>query len=267
MPFADVGDFRLYYSLEGDKDKPVVLLSNSLGADASMWDAQVPALLRSFRVLRYDTRGHGQSGMPDGAYMLDELGSDVLRIMDHAAVETAHLCGVSLGGLTAMWVALHAPFRLRSVVLSNTAAKIGAAATWNERIAAIEAKGLAGIVDSVPLRWFTPAYQANTAAMEEQKAMLLRCSDMGYVRAAAVVRDADLREQVCEISLPTLVISGIQDLATPPSDGRALAESIAGALFMTMAGAHLSNIEHPEAYNRILLTHLQGEAPMPGQPL
>ena len=257
MPFVEVVGCRLFYSLEGEPDRPVVVLSNSLGADTTMWDGQMPALLQSFRVLRYDTRGHGQSSVPATGCDLTELGRDLVRMMDHASVEVASLCGVSLGGLTAMAAALHAPERFRAVVLSNTAARIGTVDGWNERIAVVKQKGLASIADAVPLRWFTSAFQADGPAMARQKAMLLRCSDAGYIGASAAVRDADLRARIAAIQLPVLVIAGVEDTATTPAEGRALAAAIPGAGFAEIPGAHLCNIEFPAAYNDVLLPFLE----------
>ena len=152
MTFADISGFRLHYSLEGDSSHPVVVLSNSLGADLSMWDAQVEELLPAFRVLRYDTRGHGKSEVPAGPCTLSDLGGDLVGLLDALRVDRVQICGVSLGGMTAMWVGLHAPHRVAGLVLSNTAAKIGTPDAWNERIAKVESDGLASIADSVMSR-------------------------------------------------------------------------------------------------------------------
>ena len=256
MPFADVGGFRLHYLLEGDPSKPVVVLSNSLGADLSMWDAQVPSLLPDFRVLRYDTRGHGHSDVLTKSPGIDDLGRDVIALLNALDIDRAHLCGVSLGGMTAMSVALHAGDRLLSAVLSNTAAKIGTADSWNQRISHVQAHGLAYIADSVLARWFTPPYRARTPEFAQQRSMLLRCPAAGYIGACAAIRDMDLRTTIDSIRLPVLVISGSNDSVTPPADGLAIAAAIPGAQFAQVPGAHLSNIEEPAAYNSILLQFL-----------
>lgn len=257
MPYADADGFKLHYRLEGDASHPVVALSNSLGADLSMWDAQMEDLLPSFRVLRYDTRGHGKSEIPSGPCTLGTLGQDVVTLLDVLGIEKAHICGVSLGGLTAMWIGLHAPHRLRSLVLSNTAAKIGTADTWKERIATVEAHGLASIADSVISRWFTPQLQHRDQVFAAQRAMFLGCSTAGYLAASAALRDTDLRATVHALVAPTLVISGANDPVTPASDGHFLGAAIPGAIFHEVPGAHLSSIEEPAAYNRVLLSFLR----------
>ncbi len=257
MPFVDAGGFKLHYSLEGDPSCPTVLLSNSLGADISMWDAQMDALLPAFRVLRYDTRGHGKSELPTGTCALADLGRDILKLLDALAIDQVHLCGVSLGGLTAMWMGLHASGRVRSLVLSNTAAKIGTAEVWMDRISKVEQGGLASIADTVVPRWFTSAFQQRGNALAAAKAMLLGCSPAGYLAASTALRDSDPRPEVHLLSMPTLVISGECDMVTPPSDGQALEAAIPGAIFRQVPGAHLSNIEEPAAYNRVLLSFLQ----------
>lgn len=258
MPFANLPGFKLHYTLEGDPSHPVVALSNSLGADLSMWDAQMQALLPDFQILRYDTRGHGLSELPSHPCTLSDLGADLLALLDALNIAQAHICGVSLGGTTAMWIGLHAPHRATSLVLSNTAAKIGTPASWNGRMAIVEATGLSSIVDSVMSRWFTPNFPQRNLALQKEK--FLRCSTAGYLAASSAVRDADLRAEIHAITVPTLVLSGANDIVTPPSDGHALQASIPGATFVQVPGAHLSNIEEPAAYNRVLLPFLQQQA-------
>ena len=261
MPFVEADEFRLHYVLDGETTKPVVVLSNSLGADTSMWDAQMEALLEYFRVLRYDTRGHGRSSTPREVGKLESLGQDILTLLDTLSIEAAHVCGISLGGLTAMWLGIHAPARVHSLVLSNTAAKIGSTETWTERIGVVEAKGLAGIADAVVPRWFTPEFQQQRPdIVTTQKAMLLGCSAAGYLTASAALRDSDLRTHIHAIAVPTLVISGSRDPVTPPSDGQALKAAIPASVFHVVPGAHLCNIEQPVEYNRILLTFLRAQA-------
>ncbi len=256
MPLADLDGTPFHFQLEGDPALPTVVFSNSLGADLSMWDAQIAALLPHFRVLRYDTRGHGQSAMPAQPTTLAALGQDLLALLNKLSLAQVHLCGVSLGGLTAMWVALHARGRLLSLVLSNTAAKIGDAEAWDQRIAAVQTGGLAAIVDAVPVRWFTPAFLANPARFAPQEQMLVGCSVAGYVAASKAIRDSDLRAEISSIKVPTLILSGAADLATTSAQGRALQTSISGSVFQTLPGAHLCNIEFPAAYNRALVPFL-----------
>ena len=256
MPFANTHGFSLHYSLEGPSSYPTVVLSNSLGADLSMWNGQMDALLAHFRVLRYDTRGHGQSQIPDGPCTLANLGGDLIALLDVLGIRQAQLCGVSLGGMTAMWVGLHAPQRITSLVLSHTSARIGTADSWKERIEKVEAKGLSSIADAVVARWFTPTFQEHRTNFTVQKEMLLGCSRAGYLAASGALRDSDLRPEIHTLTMPTLVISGANDVVTPTSDGRSLENGISGAIFRQVPGAHLSNIEEPEAYNAVLLPFL-----------
>jgi 3-oxoadipate enol-lactonase len=260
MPFADAGGFKLHYRLDGNPSNPVIVLSNSLGADLSMWDAQMEALLPSYQVLRYDTRGHGASELPDTPCTIAALGQDLVTLLDAAGAKQACVLGISLGGLTAMWVALHAPQRVRALILSNTAARIGTAEMWNRRIAQIEAHGLASIADDVIARWFTPHVDRQSPAFLAQKTMFLGCSTAGYLAASRALSDGDLREEIHAITAPTLVLSGSSDLAPPPSDGHALQAAIPGAIFRELSGAHLPNIEEPAAYNAVLLSFLQQHA-------
>jgi 3-oxoadipate enol-lactonase len=258
MTFANVAGFKLHYSLEGDSSRPVVVLSNSLGADLSMWDAQVDALLPAFRILRYDTRGHGKSEVPAGPCTLSDLGGDLVGLLDALHIDRAQVCGVSLGGMTAMWVGVHAPHRVAGLVLSNTAAKIGTRDSWNERIAKVESEGLTSIADAVMSRWFTPGFPERNLTV--QKGKFLGCSLAGYVAASGAIRDADLRGEIRSISAPTLVLSGENDVVTPPNEGRALQAAIPGSIFREVPGAHLSNIEEAAAYNQALLPFLQQQA-------
>src|SRR5438067_2664831 len=155
MPFVDVAGVKIHYRIDGPDQAPVVLLSNSLGADLAMWDAQMPALATRYRVLRYDARAHGQSNAPPGRYTIEQLARDVIAILDALAVDRVRFCGLSMGGMIGQWLALHAPNRLEQLVLANTAAKIGTDETWNARIDAVRRGGMAAIADGVLARWFT----------------------------------------------------------------------------------------------------------------
>jgi 3-oxoadipate enol-lactonase len=241
------------YSIEGPAGAPVLLMSNSLGTSLEMWDPQARALSGEFTVLRYDTRGHGRSSVPPGPYSIAQLGEDMRRLLDHLDIARAHVCGLSMGGITAMWFALHYPERVDRLVLSNTAAWIGPASNWTERAAAVERDGVAPIAASVVARWLTPAYAAahpdHVAALQD---MLKATPAAGYVANCLAVRENDLRTTVGGIRAPTLVISGGCDLPTPPADGRFLAAHIAGARYVELAAAHLSNQELPEQFSMLL---------------
>jgi 3-oxoadipate enol-lactonase len=247
------------YRIDGPAGAPVLLLSNSLGASLEMWDPQAEALSDAFQVLRYDTRGHGKSSVPPGPYSIAQLGGDVVHLLDHLGIESAHMCGLSMGGITAMWIAIHHPERLQRLVLSNTAAWIGTYASWTERAAAVERHGVASIASAVVARWLTPAYAAahpeHVAALV---AMLSATPQAGYAANCLAVRDNDLRAEVARILAPTLIVSGSEDLPTPPADGRFLAAHIPGARYVERPAAHLSNQELPAQYamlvREILLT-------------
>jgi 3-oxoadipate enol-lactonase len=251
MPFVELKDLRINYALEGRSEAAVLVLSNSLGTNYSMWDPQVPEFLKSLRVLRYDTRGHGKSSVTPGPYSIEQLGKDVLGLADALGVKRFHFCGLSMGGMIAMWLAAHAPERVNKLVLCNTAAKIGTAETWNARIEAIRKDGMKPVAAAVVERWFTPAFRERAAAtIGSTQRMLEAANAEGYAACCAAVRDFDFREQLGEIHKTSLVISGTHDPATPPTDGRFLAEHIAGARYAELDAAHLSNIEDAERFTR-----------------
>jgi 3-oxoadipate enol-lactonase len=257
MAFMDAGGTRLHYQLEGREGAPVLVLSNSLGTDLGMWAPQMPALLEHFRVLRYDTRGHGQSGVPPGPYSVAQLGEDVIALLDHLAIDGAHFCGLSMGGMTGMWLGANHPQRFLSLALCNTAALIGTADGWNARIGAVREGGMAAVAGAVLERWFTPAFRArepNTVA--QVGGMLETTPPEGYAANCAAVRDMDQRAQLAAITPRTLVIVGLHDGSTPPADGRAVAQAIPGARLVELDAAHLSNVEQAEGFTAALLEFL-----------
>jgi 3-oxoadipate enol-lactonase len=244
MPFVEIGDFRAHYALSGPTDSPVLVLSNSLGTNFSMWDPQLSEFEKRLRVLRYDTRGHGQSSVTPGPYRIEQLGRDVLHILDRLNLERVHFCGLSMGGMTGMWLGVQAQERLHKLVLCNTAARIGTADVWNARIDAVHKGGMMSIAPAVIERWFTPAFRAaapDTVARTER--MIEATPPEGYAACCAAIRDTDLREAISSITASTLVICGAQDPATPPADGHFLAAKIRGARAVELPTAHLSNME------------------------
>jgi 3-oxoadipate enol-lactonase len=257
MPFADFAEVHLHYQFDGPLGAPVLLLSNSLGTDLAMWEAQMPRLTRDHRVLRYDTRGHGQSSVPPGPYTIERLGTDVIALLDHLALDRVTFCGLSLGGMTGMWLGTHVPARIARLVLANTAARVAAPELYDARIDTVNAGGIAAISDAVLARWFTPSFIAREpATLIAMKAMMERTPAPGYVACCAAIRDMDQREEVKAIAAPTLVIVGSHDGATPPADGRFLAERIPGARLIELDAAHLSNIEAAPAFNAALASFL-----------
>jgi 3-oxoadipate enol-lactonase len=257
MPDAQLRDVRLHYEWDGPPDAPALVLSNSLGTTLEMWDPQMPALTHRFRVLRYDTRGHGRSSVPAGPYSVARLAQDVLDLLDHLHVRRAHFCGLSLGGMVGMWLGVNAPTRVDRLALCATAPRIGTADVWNARIAAIRAGGMTAIADAVLARWFTPAFiEARTPALETARRMLLDSPPEGYVAACAAVRDMDQRDDVGRILAPTLLVFGTHDPVTTPTDGRFLAERIDGSRYVELDASHIANLERPQEFTRALVDFL-----------
>ena len=257
MPYADVDDVRLHYRFDGPDGAPVLMPSNSLGTDLAMWEAQIPRFTRDHRVLRYDTRGHGQSSVTPGPYTIERLGRDVVALLDQLALDRVTFCGLSLGGMTGMWLGVHASARVARLVLANTAAHMAPPDVWNARIDKVNAGGMAAISDAVLARWFTPQFIAREpATLAKMKAMMERQPAAGYVACCAAVRDMDQRDELAAIAVPTLVIVGTQDAATKPPDGRFLTERIPDARLVELAAAHLSNIEAAPAFNAALASFL-----------
>ncbi len=251
----------LNYLLEGPEDAPVLVLSNSLGTSLEMWDDQVPVLGDRFRLLRYDTRGHGRSPAPPGPYAIGDLGGDVVRLLDRLGIERASFCGLSVGGMTGMWLAAEAPERVERLVLLCTSALLGPKGIWDERIATATEQGMTTLVDGVIERWFTPAFRSENPKVVEKMATTLRETDPeGYAGCCAAIRDMDLRERLPSIEAPTLVVSGAEDPATPPEHGKLIRDAIPGARFEVVSrAAHIANVERPGEITQLILTHLEAE--------
>jgi 3-oxoadipate enol-lactonase len=261
MPFIHLADGDLHYQLDGPQGAPVLVLSNSLGTDLHMWDAQIPAFIGYFQVLRYDTRGHGQSLVTQGPYTIEQNGRDVVAMLDELGLKQVCFCGLSMGGLIGQWLAINAPERFTRVVLCNTAAKIGTPDIWNPRIETVLRDGPAAMQalrEASVARWFTPAFvQARPQQVEAVVSMLAQTSPQGYAANCAAVRDADFRSLLGAVSLPTLVVCGVQDAVTTPADGRYLVEHIAGAQYAEFQAAHLSSVEAGAAFSERVLAFLQ----------
>jgi 3-oxoadipate enol-lactonase len=249
---------RLNIAVDGPERGEPLLFLNSLGCDRSMWDAQAGELAGRFRVIRFDTRGHAASDAPDGDYTLDRLGCDALAVLDAAGAERAHICGLSLGGVTAQWLAIHAPGRVNRLILANTAARVGTAESWQARRDTVSSQGMTAIADAVIGRFFQDAFRAaHPATVETFCNTLLRTPPEGYAGCCAALRDADLRPELSRIAAPTLVIGGRLDASTPPEQAEALANGIKGARLIVLDTAHLSNIEQPAAFTQAVMKHLE----------
>ncbi|CAG2133817.1 3-oxoadipate enol-lactonase 2 [Cupriavidus campinensis] len=257
MPFAELADVKLHYRFDGDESLPVLVLSNSLGTSLDMWQPQIPALTQRFRVLRYDTRGHGQSSVTEGPYSIAQLGGDVIALLDHLGLQRVHFCGLSMGGITGMWLGVHHGDRLDKLILCNTAAYIGPPENWTNRAAAVERDGVASIATAVVDKWLTPDFAAQQADLVQTLRTMLGATDArGYAANCRAVRDSDLRNDVQRIATPTLVIAGTGDIPTPPADGRYLAETIPDAKYVELYAAHLSNLQQVEGFNQAVLAFL-----------
>jgi 3-oxoadipate enol-lactonase len=244
--------------LNGPESAPTLVLSNAIGTDLNFWDGQLAAFTEDFRVLRYDARGHGGSSSPAGEYALADLGNDVIELMDWLEIESAHVCGVSLGGLTALWLAIATPQRCRSLIAANTAARVGTRDGWIERIEQVREQGVVSIADTSLARCFTAAFlQDHPEQRSVLWRMLERCSLTGYSGCCAALRDADLSQDVARISMPTLILAGTHDVATPPADGHFLQRSISNSRYEELNASHLSNIEAAEDFNRAVLHFLE----------
>jgi 3-oxoadipate enol-lactonase len=245
--------------LDGPPDAPVVILSNSLGTNLALWDDQLPALTARFRVLRYDTRGHGGSPVIPGTCSVELLARDVLGLLDARKIERAHFVGLSLGGMTGMWLGMHAAERIDRLVLANTAPRIGAAELWNARIDSVRNGGMEAIADTVLERWFTAGFRARAPqSVARIRAMLATTPPDGYAACCAAVRDADLWPGLASIRSPTLVIAGTHDAATPAAEGRKMAERIAGAYYVELDAAHISNVEAAPRFTAEAVAFLAG---------
>jgi 3-oxoadipate enol-lactonase/4-carboxymuconolactone decarboxylase len=251
-----------HHRFDGPEDAPVLVMSNSLGTDLRMWAPQLLALTERFRVLRYDQRGHGSTPVAPTPSTIDDLAADVVDLLDHNGIDRASFCGLSLGGMVGMAVAAAAPHRVDRLVLCCTSAQLGPPDRWQERIATVQQHGMAGLVDAVLGRWFTPGFLASApAAVDDVRAMLLTVAPDGYADCCGVIEHMDLRDRLAGITAPTLVVAGEDDPATPPDHGALIAGSIPGArLVVIPAVAHLANVEQPAAMTAAILAHLAPEA-------
>ncbi len=257
MPMIDIAGESFHVRSDGPDDAPVLMLSNSLSSTLAMWDPQIPAFSRHFRVVRYDSRGHGQSPAPDRPYSISELGRDALAIMDALKLDRVNWCGLSKGGMVGQWLLTHAPDRLGRVILANTAAQMGPPDLWNGRVRTVRNGSMAAIVDGTLERWFSPAFRASAPdTMVTIRRMILATPPQGYCGCAAAIRDMDQREAIRAAANPVLVIVGAHDPATMPAAGQLIHERIRGSRLVTLEAAHLSNVEQPKAFATAALDFL-----------
>lgn len=258
MPFAISEGARIFYRLEGAAEKPLLVLAHSLGVDHGLWDPQMPALLRYFQVLRIDLRGHGASDAPAGDYTIEQLGRDVIAVVDSAGRRSFAYCGLSLGGMIGQWLGANHPDRITHLVLANTSARVGAPELFDARRKAVLEGGMPAVESAVMERFFSPRLLASTnPQVATSRTALLAANPVGYAGCCAAIRDMDQRPLLGRIGVPTLVIGGSLDAATPwEGHGDLLAATISGARSVVLEAAHLSNIELPSAFANALFDFL-----------
>ncbi|ANN70565.1 3-oxoadipate enol-lactonase [Bordetella bronchialis] len=256
MPFALNGTTRIYWRGDGSRSLPALVLGNSLGTDFTLWDPILPRLMRHFRVIRFDMRGHGASDAPDGDYTMAQLAGDLAAVVQAAGLDGFHYCGVSLGGMVGMAYAQRPDHRLRKLVLSNTAVRFPQG-VWEGRIADVMRGGMASIADAALGRFFTPGFLAlGDPRVERVRETLLSLEPHGYAGCCAAIRDMDIAGGLPAIGVPTLVLTGAQDASTPPVRGTEIAAAIPGATVSALPGAHIPMIELPVQWGDAVLDFL-----------
>ena len=254
MPTIQSNGCPIHVEVEGPEKAPVLMLSNSLGTTLHMWDAQVAPFTQHFRLVRYDRRGHGKSGVPQGPYSMEMLGRDVLAVLDALKIEKTNWCGLSMGGMVGMWLGANAPQRVEKLVLSNTSAYFADKEIWNGRIKTIRDKGLTAIAPGTMERWFTQDFRDHEPKkIAWVSEMFLATDPNGYIANGEAVRDMDHREIIRSITAPTLVIAGRHDPATTVEAGEFIRSRIPRASLTVLDAAHLANVEQPHDYaDRVL---------------
>jgi len=251
------GDATISYEVDGPPDAPALLLINSIGSTREMWARQAPAFAGRYRVIRYDARGHGRSSVPAGDYTIAQLGGDAVAILDALQVPSAHVCGISLGGLTTQWLGVHAAGRVNKLIVANTAARIGTVESWTERIRMVRDGGMSPVAERSMQIWFSPAFhERDPETVHGFRAMVQSTPVAGYLGCCAALRDADLREDVARITAPTLTVASSADPVTPPEGLAFIRDRIRGARMVTVDAAHLSNVECAEEFTAAALDFL-----------
>ncbi len=261
MTDLTIGGETFKVAIEGDETLPVLLLCHPLAGDLHIWDAQVAAFSKHFRLVRYDARGHGGSTSAGAPYAITRLGLDALSILDALEVEKAHVLGVSMGGAVAQWLMIHAPHRVERVVLANTAATFGAPASWNERITVAQNEGMQALCESTIARWFGDAFVANNeAVIEPIRRTFVATSVEGYAASCAVLRDLDLREGLRSTTHQVLVIAGRDDPSISAAQTELLADTIPGATLVLLETRHISSIEDAAGFAKAAVSFLTARA-------
>jgi 3-oxoadipate enol-lactonase/4-carboxymuconolactone decarboxylase len=259
MPFLNAEKNRIFYRIEGNPGRQVLVLSHSIGTDHGMWEPQIGDLIQDFQVLRYDTRGHGASEVPAGEYSIEQLGKEVLALADGLGIAKFTFCGLSLGGAIGQWLGINAADRLERLILANTAPKLGSRELWETRIRAVTSSGMSSIVDMAMQRFFSEEFiERGDPYLQSVKSVFLGTNPTGYAGCCAALRDFDSNTHLQRISAPTLIISGKRDVSTPwTGNGEILAQKIPGASSLQLDSAHLSNLERPRAFSSAVAEFLQ----------
>jgi len=243
------------YRIDGPERAPWLVFSNSLATSLSMWDEQAAALQTSFRVLRYDQRGHGQTDAPSGRYAFDTLLDDALALVDAHNIDKAHFAGLSMGGATALGLAERHPRRFASIIVADSPCQSTPQSSqqWEERIAVAQKQGVEALVEPTVGRWFPPeTVAANPPHLDKIRAMIRATPVNGFIGCAAALAAHDYASAVGTVKCPTLLIVGEKDGATPIAMAK-LHEKLAGSRFVTLPGAgHISNMDRPAEFSRAL---------------
>ena len=253
MPTFQKQDVSLNYQTFGEKNKPALIFSNSLGTNYSMWQPQIDALKDDFYIVCYDTRGHGQSSAPNHAYTIEELGQDVVDLLDYLNIKQTNFCGISMGGLIGQWLAVYKPEYFNKIIVSNTAAKIGNKDAWLERANKVRQEGLQPILDTAASRWFTDRFiQAKPNVVKTMSENLSTGSAQGYANCCEALAMADLRENLKNAKVPMLVIGGEQDPVTTVEDAKAMVNTAQNATLATINASHIANVEKAEDFTQLI---------------
>lgn len=257
MPVINADGCPIHVEVEGPERAPVLMLCNSLGTTLHMWDVQAKPFTQHFRLVRYDRRGHGKSGVPKGPYTMERLGRDVLAVLDALNIKKVNWCGLSMGGMVGQWLGANAPERVERLVLTNTSSYFADKNAWNERLKMVQEQGVAAFAPANMARWFTKGFlERSPELVAPIQKMFAATALEGYLACGAAVRDMDHRPLLPKIKAPTLVIAGKHDPATPPAANQYISQHIPGAKYAELDAAHMSNVEQPQAYTDTVLGFL-----------